>query len=105
MAQLCDMPTGTGTEKRAQSYFGAPAPKPTLDDLLNRVGADFSYNYMQQREIEDRIRDVQEMPGNSGQTLLSSLRGAIGDGLRAVADRYFTPGPRDPFDFSGYKRI
>ena len=95
-----------GGVKRADSFFNGPsAPGPTLDDLLNRVGADFAYNYMQQERVKDQIRAAQAIPGNSVATPLSSVRGAIGAGLRAIADRYFTPKPLSADNIPGYRRI
>ncbi len=93
-------------EKRADSMFGGPStPMPTLDDLLNRVGADFSYDCMQRRRAVDAVRVAQAMPGNSVATPLAGLRGAIGNGLRAIADRYFTPGRLTQDNIPGYRRI
>lgn len=92
--------------KRADSLFGGPSvPQPTLDDLLNRVGADFTYNTLQRADIQDRIRAAQALPGNSVATPVYGLRGAIGQGLRAIADRYFTPGRLTPDNIPGYRRI
>lgn len=92
-------------EERADSFFGSSSAQPTLDDLLNRVGADFSLNFMKQREMEDRIRGAMAEPGNSVKTPVYGLRGAIGAGLRAIADRYFTPGPLSATNIPGYRRI
>lgn len=93
-------------EKRADSLFGGPsAESPTLGDLLNRVGADFSYNYFRQRADEDRIRGAMAVPGNSVKTPVYGIRGAVGAGLRAIADRYFTPGPHSPTNIPGYRII
>ena len=93
-------------EKRADSMFGGPsAVMPTLDDLLNQVGADFSYNCMQRRKATDAIRAAQAMPGNSVATPVAGIRGAIGNGLRALADRYFTPGRLTQDNIPGYRRI
>lgn len=95
-----------GTEKRADSLFGGPSvSQPTLDDLLNRVGSDFTYNYMQQRHVIDQIRAAQALPGNSAATPVYGVRGAIGAGLRAIADRYFTPKPLSQDNIPGYRRI
>jgi hypothetical protein len=95
-----------GVEKRADGLFGGPsAPSPTLDDLLNQVGADFTYNCLQQQSLRNQIRAVQAMPGNSVATPVSSVRGMIGDGLRALADRYFTPKPLSQDNIPGYRRI
>lgn len=95
-----------GVEKRADSlYGGSPMPQPTLDDLLNRVGADFTYNCLQQQHIRDQIRAVQALPGNSVATPVYGIRGAIGAGLRAIADRYFTPQPLSQNNIPGYRRI
>ena len=95
-----------GSVKAADSLWGGPSRvEPTLDDLMNRVGADFAYNCMQQREIRDQIRAVQAMPGNSVATPVYGIRGAIGAGLRAVADRYFTPRPLSQDNIPGYRRI
>ena len=92
--------------KRADSWFGGPAtPQPTLDDLLNRVGADFTYNVLQQQHVKDQIRAVQALPGNSVATPVYGIRGAIGAGLRAIADRYFTPKPFSQDNIPGYRRI
>jgi len=92
--------------KEADGLFGGPsAPQPTLDDLLNRVGADFSYNVMQQQDVRDKIRAIQAIPGNSVSTPINSIRGAIGAGLRAIADRYFTPKPLSADNIPGYRRI
>ena len=93
-------------EKRADSLFGGSSSvQPTLNDLLNRVGSDFSYGYARQRELEDRIRGVMAAPGNSVKTPVYGIRGAIGAGLRAIADRYFTPGPLSATNIPGYRRI
>ena len=92
--------------KAADGLFGGPStPAPTLDDLLNRVGADFSYNVMQQQHVRDQIRAIQATPGNSVATPVNSIRGAIGAGLRAIADRYFTPKPFSVDNTPGYRRI
>ena len=64
MAQLCDMPTVTGTEKRAQSYFGTPAPKPTLDDLL------------EEQASPERTTAAQRMRG--AEQALDAVRGKFG---------------------------
>lgn len=102
MGMLADI----SCEKRADSMFGGPSDAmPTLDDLLNRVGADFSYNCMQRRRAVDAVRAAQAMPGNSVATPLAGLRGAIGSGLRAMADRYFTPGRLTQDNIPGYRRI
>ena len=94
------------TVKEAGGFFGGPsAPQPTLDDLLNRVGADFSFNVMQQQYIKDQIRAVQAQPGNSVATPVYGIRGAIGAGLRAIADKYFTPKPLSDDNIPGYRRI
>lgn len=94
------------SEKRADSLFGGTAVEgPTLDDLLNRVGGDFTYNYLRQREVEDRIRAAQALPGNSAATPVYGIRGAIGAGLRAIADKYFTPKPLSQYNIPGYRRI
>ena len=96
----------TGGITQSDSLFGGPAAaQPTLDDLLNRVGADFTYNCMQRRDIQDRIRDAQALPGNSVATPVYGIRGAIGQGLRAIADRYFTPGRLSADNIPGYRRI
>lgn len=95
-----------GVSRPTGSLFGGPpVPEPTLDDLLNRVGADFTYNCLQQQHIRDQIRAVQAIPGNSVATPVSSIRGAIGDGLRTLADRYFTPKPLSQYNIPGYRRI
>lgn len=92
--------------KRADSFFGGPSgPRPTLDDLLNQVGADFTFNCLQQQHIKDQIRAVQALPGNSVATPVDSIRGAIGAGLRALADNYFTPKPLSADNIPGYRRI
>ena len=92
--------------KSADGLFGGPqTPQPTLDDLLNRVGADFSFNVMQQQHVKDQIRALQAIPGNSVATPITSIRGAIGAGLRAIADRYFTPRPLSSDNIPGYRRI
>ena len=102
MSMLADM----SMEKVADSLFGGPSGvQPTLDDLLNRVGADFTYNCLQQEHIKDQIRAMQAVPGNSVATPLASVRGAIGAGLRAIADRYFTPKPLSADNIPGYRRI
>ena len=93
-------------EKRGDSLFGGSAvQQPTLNDLLNRVGSDFSLNYRKQRATEDRIRGAMAAPGNSVSTPVYGLRGAIGDGLRALADRYFTPRPLSADNIPGYRRV
>jgi len=95
-----------GAVKTAAGMFGGPAPaQPTLDDLLNRVGGDFTFNYFKQQAVEDRIRAAQALPGNSVATPVYGLRGAIGQGLRAIADRYFTPGRLSQDNIPGYRRI
>ena len=95
-----------GGDKPAGSLFGGPPlPQPTLDDLLNQVGADFTYNCLQQQHIRDQIRAVQAMPGNSVATPVYGIRGAIGAGLRSIADRYFTPKPLSQDNIPGYRRI
>lgn len=96
----------TGGITRTDSLFGGPpvAP-PTLDDLYNRVGADFTYNCLQRLDIQDRIRDAQALPGNSVATPVYGIRGAIGQGLRAIADRYFTPRRLTSDNIPGYRRI
>ena len=94
------------TEKRADSFYGGPSHAAvTLDDLLNRVGSDFTYNYMKQEEDKARIRAVMAAPGNSVSTPVFSIRGAIGDSLRAIADRYFTPGRLTRDNIPGFRRI
>lgn len=91
---------------QADSFYGGPARPPvTLDDLLNRVGSDFTYNYMKQEEDKARIRAVMAAPGNSVSTPVFSIRGAIGDSLRAIADRYFTPGRLSADNIPGFRRI
>ena len=58
-----------GTVKMADSLFGGPSsPPPTLDDLLNAVGSDFTVNYLRQKAEEDRIRGAMSLPGNSVKT-------------------------------------
>lgn len=95
-----------GGVSRTDSLFGGPpVAQPTLDDLLNRVGSDFAYNCIQRRRMQDRIRDAQAMPGNSVATPVYGIRGAIGAGLRAIADRYFTPGRLTSDNIPGYRRI
>ena len=95
-----------GGVTQTDSLFGGPAlAQPTLDDLLNRVGADFVYSTMQRADIQDRIRAVQALPGNSVATPVYGIRGAIGQGLRAIADRYFTPGRLTSDNIPGYRRI
>lgn len=96
---------GGGVTRTNSLFGGSPLPQPTLDDLLNRVGADFTYNCMQRRDIQDRIRDAQALPGNSVATPVYGIRGAIGQGLRAIADRYFTPGRLSADNIPGYRRI
>lgn len=92
--------------KEADSLFGGPAAvQPTLDDLLLRVGGDFSYNHIQKRRLEDRVRAAQALPGNSVATPVYGIRGAIGAGLRAIADKYFTPRPLSQDNIPGYRRI
>lgn len=92
-------------EKRADSLFGGPsASPPTLDDMLMRVGSDFTFNWIQQREAEQRIRNAMAAPGNSVSTPVYGIRGAIGAGLRALADRYFTPGRLSPDNIPGYRK-
>lgn len=86
-------------------FGGPPRAQPTLDDLYNRVGADFAFNALQRREEQDRIRAAQALPGNSVATPVYGIRGAIGQGLRAIADRYFTPGRLSPDNIPGYRRI
>ena len=94
------------TEKRAESFFGGPSRTPvTLNDLLNRVGSDFTYNYLKQEEDKARIRAAMAVPGNSVSTPVFSIRGAIGNSLRAIADRYFTPGRLTKDNIPGYRRI
>lgn len=93
-----------GTTRTDSLFGGPPVPQPTLDDLLNRVGADFTYNCMQRRDVQDRIREAQALPGNSVATPVYGIRGAIGAGLREIADRYFTPG-LSPNNTPGYRRI
>jgi len=96
----------TGGMSRSTGLFGGPsAPQPTLDDLYNRVGADFTYNTLQRADIQDRIRNAQAAPGNSVATPVYGIRGAIGAGLRAIADRYFTPGRLSSDNIPGYGRI
>ena len=93
-------------EKRGDSLFGGQSvAQPTLNDLLNRVGSDFSYNYARQRAVENRIRSAMALPGNSVSTPVYGIGGAIGAGLRAIADKYFTPGPLSPDNIPGYRRI
>lgn len=92
--------------KRADSLFGGPSgTPPTLDDLLNRVGADFTYNWMKKQEDAARIRSAMAQPGNSVSTPVYGIRGAIGAGLRALADRYFTPGRLSADNIPGYRRF
>ena len=92
--------------KEADGLFGGPSVvQPTLDDLLNRVGADFAYSTLQQQHVRDQIRAVQALPGNSVATPVYGIRGAIGAGLRAIADRYFTPKPLSADNIPGYRRI
>lgn len=98
LADLC-------AKQASTSFFGGPAVQPTLNDLLNRVGSDFTYNYMKQRDDEDRIRSAMAMPGNSVATPVYGIRGMIGQGLRAIADRYFTPARLSPENIPGYRRI
>ena len=87
-------------------FYGSPLPaQPTLDDLYNRVGADFTYNSLRRADIQDRIRSVEARPGNSVATPVYGIRGAIGQGLRAIADKYFTPGRLSPDNIPGYGRI
>lgn len=103
MGMLAEFSNGT---KQADSLFGGPPkPQPTLDDLYNRVGADFAFNCMQRREMQDRIRGAEALPGNSVATPVYGIRGAIGQGLRAIADRYFTPGRLTSDNIPGYRRI
>lgn len=108
----CGVPGGS--VKAADSLFGGPTkPEPTLDDLMNQVGADFTLGCMRQGAIRDQIRAVQALPGNSVATPVYGaagggaygLRGAIGAGLRAIADRYFTPKPLSADNIPGYRRI
>lgn len=92
--------------KKADSLFGGPAvTQPTLNDLLLRVGGDFTYNHMQKRKLEDQVRAAQALPGNSVATPVYGIRGAIGEGLRAIADKYFTPRPLSFDNIPGYRRI
>lgn len=107
MGMIAEIAQGEeGAVKAADSLFGGPTrPEPTLDDLMNRVGADFTLGYMQQGAMRDRIRDVQALPGNSVATPVYGIRGAIGAGLRAIADRYFTPKPLSQDNIPGYRRI
>jgi hypothetical protein len=103
MSMLADIRCGV---KEAGSFYGGPSSAlPTLDDLMIRVGSDFAYTANQQREIQDKIRGVQALPGNSVATPLAGIRGAIGAGLRALADRYFTPAPLSQNNIPGYRRI
>ena len=96
----------TGGVTRTDSLFGGPAATPpTLDDLYNRVGADFTYNTLQRADIQDRIRNAQALPGNSVATPVYGIRGAIGQGLRAIADKYFTPRRLSSDNRPGYGRI
>jgi hypothetical protein len=96
----------TGGITQTGSLFGAPPVQPpTLDDLYNRVGADFTYTTLQRADIQDRIRRAQAHPGNSVATPVYGIRGAIGQGLRAIADRYFTPKPLSADNIPGYRRI
>lgn len=95
-----------GTMKMADSMFGGPSSTPpTLDDLLNAVGSDFTVNYLRQKAEEDRIRGAMSLPGNSVKTPVYGIRGAIGAGLRAIADRYFTPARLSADNIPGYRRI
>lgn len=87
------------------SFGSPPVLQPTLDDLLYQIGGDFTFNCMRKRELEDTIRGVQARPGNSGMTPVSGIRGAVGAGLRAIADRYFTPKPLSQDNIPGYRRI
>lgn len=101
MAMLSEFGT-----KRADSLFGGPSRvAPTLDDLVNAVGADFTLNAFRRREETDRIRDAQDNPGCSAHTPVAGIRGAIGEGLRAIADRYFTAGRLSQDNIPGYRRI
>lgn len=94
------------TVKQADSFFGGPSLQaPTLDDLMNRVGSDFAVNAIQRRREIDRIRAAMAQPGNSVSTPIGSLRGMIGNGLRAIADRYFTPQPLSQNNIPGYRRM
>lgn len=95
-----------GAAKTASSLFGGPAlSPPTLDDLMMAVGSDFAVSAMSRRAEENRIRTAMAQPGNSVSTPLGSVRGAIGNGLRAIADRYFTPGRPSADNIPGYRRI
>lgn len=92
--------------KRADSLFGGPAAQPpTLNDLLTRVGADFTYDWIKQKADADRIRAAMALPGNSVSTPVYGIRGAIGAGLRAIADRFFTPGRLSPDNIPGYRKV
>lgn len=92
--------------KRAGSMFGGePVPQPTLNDLLMQVGGDFAFSAVKRRRETDMIRAIQATPGHSVSTPVGSIRGAIGNGLRAIADRYFTPKPLGPDNIPGYRRI
>jgi len=103
MGMLAELAGGV---KEADSLFGGPAfTPPTLDDLYNRVGADFTYNTLRRADIQDRIRRAEARPGNSVATPVYGIRGAIGQGLRAIADKYFTPGRLSPDNIPGYGRI
>lgn len=103
MGMLAELAGGV---KEADSLFGGPAlAPPTLDDLYNRVGADFVYTTMQRADIQDRIRSAQALPGNSVATPVYGIRGAIGQGLRAIADKYFTPRRLSSDNIPGYGRI
>ena len=103
MGMLAELSGGVTPNR---GLFGGPsAAQPTLDDLYNRVGADFTYNTLRRADIQDRIRSVEARPGNSVATPVYGIRGAIGQGLRAIADKYFTPGRLSPDNIPGYGRI
>lgn len=94
------------SEKRAYSFTPpAQQPEPTLNDLLMRVGSDFTLNTLKRQDMEQQVRGIMARPGNSVKTPVSGIRGAIGDGLRSIADRFFTPKPLGPDNIPGYRRI
>ena len=94
-----------GAERGTRPFRVHVDPADDGAEEVNAVGADFTLNAFRRREETDRIRDAQDNPGCSAHTPVVGIRGAIGEGLRAIADRYFTAGRLSQDNIPGYRRI